>query len=50
LFNVVIVDARNHEPEICEIEHQEREKSIEKWQQQWDKTTKVLATKEFFFQ
>jgi hypothetical protein len=23
-----------------EIQHQEREKSIEKWQQQWDNTTK----------
>ena len=31
-----------------EIEHQEREKSIEKWQQQWDHTTKGFATKEFF--
>jgi ribonuclease HI len=31
-----------------EIEHQEREKSIEKWQQQWDNTTKGSATKEFF--
>jgi hypothetical protein len=31
-----------------EIEHQEREKSIEKWQQQWDNSTKGLATKEFF--
>jgi hypothetical protein len=31
-----------------EIEHQEREKSIEKWQQQWDNTTKGCATKEFF--
>ena len=31
-----------------EIEHQEREKSTEKWQQQWDHTTKGLATKEFF--
>jgi hypothetical protein len=31
-----------------EIEHQEREKSIEKWQQQWDNTTKGLVTKEFF--
>jgi hypothetical protein len=31
-----------------EVEHQEREKSIEKWQQQWDNTTKGSATKEFF--
>jgi len=31
-----------------EIEHQEREKSIGKWQQQWDHATKELATKEFF--
>jgi ribonuclease HI len=31
-----------------EIEHQEREKSIEKWQQQWDNTTKGSVTKEFF--
>ena len=31
-----------------EIKHQEREKSIEKWQQQWDNTTKGLVTKEFF--
>jgi hypothetical protein len=31
-----------------ETEHQEREKSIEKWQQQWDNTTKGLVTKEFF--
>jgi len=31
-----------------EIKHQEREKSIEKWQQQWDHTTKGSATKEFF--
>jgi len=31
-----------------EIEHQEREKRIEKWQQQWDNTTKGLVTKEFF--
>jgi hypothetical protein len=31
-----------------EIEHQEREKSIEKWQQQWDNTTKGLVTKEYF--
>jgi len=45
--------ARNND--ICyskipksEIEHQEREKSIEKWQQQWDHTTKGSATKEFF--
>ena len=30
------------------IKHQEREKSIEKWQQQWDNTTKGLVTKEFF--
>jgi len=45
--------ARNSE--ICynkvpksEIEHQESEKSIEKWQQQWVDTTKGLVTKEFF--
>jgi hypothetical protein len=31
-----------------EIEHQERKKSMEKWQQQWDHTTKGLVTKEFF--
>ena len=31
-----------------EIEHQEREKSIEKWQQQWDNTTKGSINKEFF--
>jgi ribonuclease HI len=31
-----------------EIEHQEREKSIEKWQQQWDTNTKGSAAKEFF--
>jgi hypothetical protein len=31
-----------------EIEHQERERSIEKWQQQWDSTTEGLVTKEFF--
>src|SRR5215469_10094315 len=30
-----------------EIEHQEREKSIEKWQHQWDHATKGLATKGF---
>jgi len=30
------------------IEHQEREKSIEKWQLQWDATTKGLVTKEYF--
>jgi ribonuclease HI len=30
------------------IEHQEREKSIEKWQQQWDNSTKELVAKEFF--
>jgi ribonuclease HI len=30
------------------IEHQERDNSIEKWQQQWDNTTKGLVTKEFF--
>jgi len=43
--------------EICyskfprsEIEHQEREISIKKWQQPWDNTTKGMATKEFFFQ
>jgi hypothetical protein len=31
-----------------ETEHEEREKSIEKWQQQWDNTTKGLVAKEFF--
>ena len=31
-----------------EIEHQERVKSIEKWQQQWEHTTNGLAAKEFF--
>ena len=31
-----------------DIEHQEREKSIEKWQQQWDNSIKVSVTKEFF--
>ena len=31
-----------------EIEHKKREKSIVKWQQQWDHTTKGSATKEFF--
>jgi len=31
-----------------EIEHQEREKSIEKWQQQWDNSTKGSVTKVFF--
>jgi hypothetical protein len=31
-----------------EIEHQEREKSMGKWQQQWGHATKGLATKEFF--
>ena len=31
-----------------EVEHQEREKIIEKWQQEWDSTTKGSVTKEFF--
>jgi predicted secreted Zn-dependent protease len=31
-----------------EIKRQEREKSIEKWQQQWENTTTGSATKEFF--
>jgi hypothetical protein len=31
-----------------EIEHQEGEKSIEEWQQQWDNTAKGLVTKDFF--
>ena len=31
-----------------EIERQEREKSIEKWQKQWDISTKGSATEEFF--
>ena len=31
-----------------EIEHRERETTIEKLQQQWDYTTKGFATKEFF--
>jgi hypothetical protein len=35
------------EPTV-EIEHQESEKSIEKWQQQWDNTTTGLVTKEVF--
>ena len=30
------------------IGHQEREKSVEKWQQQWDNTTNGSVTKEFF--
>ena len=41
--------------EICynripksEIVHHERERSIEKWQQQWDNSTKGKVTKEFF--
>jgi hypothetical protein len=41
--------------EICynkllksETEHQERETSVEKWQQLWDNTTKETTTKEFF--
>jgi ribonuclease HI len=45
--------ARNSE--ICydkipksEVEYQERQKRIEKWQQQRDNTTKGLVTKEFF--
>jgi ribonuclease HI len=37
-----------HKIPKSEIEHQEREKSIEKWQQQWDNTTKGSVTKEFF--
>ena len=28
-----------------EIEDEEREKNIENWQQQWDNSTKSLATK-----
>ena len=31
-----------------ETEHQEREKSIEKWHQEWDNTTKGFVTKEYF--
>ena len=31
-----------------EIERQEREKLIEKWQKQWDNSTKGLVTKAFF--
>jgi hypothetical protein len=31
-----------------EIEHQEREKSTDKWKQQWNSTSKGLLTKEFF--
>jgi ribonuclease HI len=31
-----------------EIERQERYKSIEKWQKQWENSTKGLATKELF--
>ena len=41
--------------EICynkitksQIEHQERETSIEKWQRLWDNTTKGTVTKECF--
>jgi hypothetical protein len=30
-----------------EIQHQQRDDSIEKWQQQWDNITKGLVTKEF---
>jgi hypothetical protein len=33
---------------ICEIAQQLREKGLKKWQMQWDRTTKALATKEFF--
>jgi ribonuclease HI len=33
---------------ICEIVQQLREKSLKKWQMQWDRTTKALTTKEFF--
>jgi len=33
---------------ISEIERQEEEKTIEKWQIQWDATTKAQATKEYF--
>ena len=43
------------ESEICyskfprsEIEHQEREISIKKWQQLWENTTKGMAAKEMF--
>ena len=31
-----------------EIERQERQKSIEKWQKQWENSTKGSVTKEFF--
>ena len=31
-----------------EIESQEREKSVGKWQKQWDNSTKGSVTKEFF--
>jgi hypothetical protein len=31
-----------------EIEHHERKKSIENWQQQWNNSTKGLVTNEFF--
>ena len=31
-----------------ETEHQEREKSIVKWQKQWDNFTKGSVTREFF--
>jgi ribonuclease HI len=31
-----------------EIEHRERDRNIEKWQQQWNISTKGIVTKEFF--
>jgi hypothetical protein len=42
------IDTRYNKIPRSEIEHQEREKNIEKWQKQWDNTTKGLVTKEFF--
>ena len=50
-----LVKEATRDSEICynkipksEIEHQEKEISIEKWQQLWDNTTKGTVTKEFF--
>jgi hypothetical protein len=33
---------------ICEIVQQLREKRLQQWQMQWDRTTKARTTKEFF--
>jgi ribonuclease HI len=41
-------DIRYNKISKSETEHQEREKSIEQWQQQWDNTTKGSVTKDFF--